>query len=100
MNKKKSIVKILGNMCINNTNNINLKELIDCVIIDNCLALPINDNIYRVNMLNLKEDVTIKGNLYVDNLVIPNSVKIEIQCGGSVILYNKDEYEKEISYIF
>lgn len=99
MKKRKIVVKILGDMCINN-NKINLRELDDFVVVDNCIALPEKDNTYRVDKLVLNEDVTIKGNLYVDNLVIPNGIKIEIQCGGSVILYNKDEYEKEISYIF
>lgn len=76
MKKKRILIKILGNMCINN-NKINLKELNDFVVIDNCIALCETDSTYRVNKLILNEDITIKGNLYVDDLKIHTGCKVE-----------------------
>lgn len=99
MKKKRVLIKILGNMCINN-NKINLKELNDFVVIDNCIALCETDSTYRVNKLILNEDITIKGNLYVDDLKIHTGCKVEIQCAGSIYYYSKDEYNRELSYIF
>lgn len=99
MKKKRVLIKILGNMCINN-NKINLKELNDFVIIDNCIALCETDSTYRVNKLILNENITIKGNLYVDDLKIHTGCKVEIQCAESIYYYSKDEYNKELGYIF
>lgn len=98
MKKKRVLIKILGNMCINN-NKINIKELNDFVVVDNCIALCETDSTYRVNKLILNEDITIKGNLYVDDLKIHAGCKVEIQCAGSIYYYSKDEYNKECNNI-
>lgn len=99
MKKKRILVKVLGNICINN-DKINLKELDGFIIVDNCIALCETDSTYRVNKLILNEDITIKGNLYVDDLKFHKGCKVEIQCAGSIYYYSKDEYSKELSYIF
>ena len=57
-------------------------------------------NIYRVNNLSFDNDITIKGDLLIDNLSIPKDMKIEILCAGIIGYYKDERYEKILNLYF
>lgn len=97
---KKIIVKIYGNMAIHTNSEKRFIDFENILFVSECMNMPCFQPSYRVNKLSFKDDITIKGNLFIDSLSIPKDIKIEILCAGTIGFYKDERYLKLLNLYF